>query len=59
LAACHALLGRTDRAREFASEVRRRAPDFSLTRLAAKEPFKRSEDRDRLIQGMRAAGLPE
>jgi hypothetical protein len=59
LAACHALMGRIDRAQAFAAEVVRRAPDFSLTRLAAKEPYKRPVDRERLLEGMRKAGLPE
>jgi adenylate cyclase len=59
LAACHALMGRIDHAQAFAAEVVRRAPDFSLTRLAAKEPYKRPADRERLLEGMRKAGLPE
>ena len=58
-AVCHALLGRADRAREYATEVLRQTPDFSLTCFAAKELFKRAEDREHLIQGMQAAGLPE
>jgi adenylate cyclase len=59
LAVCHALLGRMDQAREHAAEVLRRAPDFSLTRFGTKEFFKRTEDTEHLIEGMRAAGLPE
>jgi adenylate cyclase len=59
LAACYALLGKVDSAREYAALVRQRDPDFSLTRFATKEPFKRAHDRDRLIEGMRASGLPE
>ncbi len=58
-AACHALLGQKDRAHEHAAEVLHQTPDFSLTCLAAKEMFKRPEDTTRLIEGMRAAGLPE
>jgi adenylate cyclase len=58
-AACHALLGQMDHAHEHAAEVLHRAPDFSLTCLAAKEFFKRTDDTERLIAGMRAAGLPE
>jgi hypothetical protein len=48
-----------DRAREHAADVLRRTPDFSLACLAAKEMFKRTEDTARLIEGMRAARLPE
>jgi TolB-like protein/Tfp pilus assembly protein PilF len=58
-AACHALLGQMDRARDYAAEVLHRTPDFSLTCLAAKEFFKRTDDTERLVAGMRAAGLPE
>ena len=58
-AACCALLGQRDRARAYTAEVLHRRPDFSLTCLAAKEFFKRSDDTQRLIEGMRAAGLPE
>ena len=59
LAACHALAGRLEQAREFAEVVQQRSPEFSLMRLAAKEPFRRPEDAERLREGMRAAGLPE
>ena len=43
-AACCALLGQRDRARAYTAEVLHRRPDFSLTCLAAKEFFKRSDD---------------
>jgi adenylate cyclase len=59
LAACYALTDRVDQAREFAANVLRLAPDFSSTRLAGKEPFKRPADRDHLLDGLRKAGLPE
>ena len=59
LAACHALAGRAECARELKAELLRAVPDFSLTRLAAKELFKRAADRDRLVEGLRRAGLPE
>ncbi len=58
-AACYALLGQMERARDHATEVLHRTPDFSLMHLAAKEFFKRAEDTEHLIRGMRAAGLPE
>jgi hypothetical protein len=35
------------------------APDFSLNRLAEKEPYKSSIDRAHLVSGLRKAGLPE
>jgi TolB-like protein/Tfp pilus assembly protein PilF len=59
LAACHALAGRTDSARYHAAEVVRIMPDFSVTRFAAKEPFKRATDREHLLDGLRRARLPE
>src|SRR5262249_16437507 len=59
LAACSALDDRIERAQEFAAEVLRLAPDFSLNRLAEKEPYKSSIDREHLISGLRKAGLPE
>ena len=59
LAACYALTDRMDRAQELTAEILRLVPDFSLSRLAAKEPFKHSTDRDDLIDGLRKAGLPE
>ena len=59
LAACYALTDRIERAGEYAAEVLRLAPDFSLTRFAAKEPFKRPADREHLLDGLRKAGLPE
>jgi adenylate cyclase len=59
LAACHALAGRQELAARHASEVLQQMPDFSLTRHAAKEPFKHAADREHLIAGLRKAGLPE
>jgi TolB-like protein/DNA-binding SARP family transcriptional activator/Tfp pilus assembly protein PilF len=59
LAACCALSDRLDSATQHAAEVVRLVPDFSLTRFAAKEPFKLSTDRQQLVNGLREAGLPE
>jgi class 3 adenylate cyclase/TolB-like protein len=59
LAACSALGEKAERARALAAEVLRLSPDFSLNRLAAKEPYKSSIDREHLISGLRKAGLPE
>ena len=59
LAACHALMGKIDLAKNFAAEVVRLAPDFSSARLVAKEPYKRPSDRELLLDGLRKAGLPE
>ena len=59
LAACHALSGRVECARDHAAQVVRLAPEFSLARFARKEPFKNPTDLQRLVDGLRKAGLPE
>jgi adenylate cyclase len=59
LAACNALDDRIERAQESAAEVLRLSPEFSLNRLAEKEPYKNSTERDHLVRGLRKAGLPE
>ncbi len=59
LAACHALSHRIRDARRHAAEVLHLAPEFSARSFVAKEPYKRSTDRERLLEGLHAAGLPE
>ncbi|HEY3147906.1 MAG TPA: adenylate/guanylate cyclase domain-containing protein [Dongiaceae bacterium] len=58
LAASYALAGRIERARQSAAEVLRLVPDFSSSRFDEKEPYKRAEDRQHLLEGLRLAGLP-
>jgi len=58
LAACHGLKGDMDRAHHHAAEVMRRRPAFSVLRFVKKDAYKRAEDRQRLINGLRKAGLP-
>jgi adenylate cyclase len=59
LAACHALTNKLEIARELSLDVLRLVPQFSARRLVAKEPYKHSSDRERLLEGLRKAGLPE
>jgi class 3 adenylate cyclase/tetratricopeptide (TPR) repeat protein len=59
LAAAKALLGRNAEAKAYASQVLRRAPDFSAQRFAAKEPYRLEGDRRTLLKGMCEAGLPK
>jgi TolB-like protein/Tfp pilus assembly protein PilF len=59
VAASHALVCRGADARRHAAEVLRLKPDFSLRLFAAKEPYKQPGDRERLLDGLRKAGLPE
>jgi adenylate cyclase len=59
LAACHALTDKHESARELSREVLRLAPEFSASRFVEKEPYERPVDRERLLEGLRKAGLPE
>jgi tetratricopeptide (TPR) repeat protein len=58
LAGCYALTDQKDQAASHVAEVLRQAPDFSAIQFLAKEPFKRSSDQNRLLDGLRKAGLP-
>jgi len=59
LAACYAHMDRMEEAKSHAAEALRLEPNFSVIHSAAKDPFKRDADRQRLIEGMRKAGLPD
>jgi adenylate cyclase len=59
LAASYAHLGRIEDAEWEAAEILALQPDFSLKKEEAINTFKRKEDMDRYIEGLRKAGLPE
>jgi tetratricopeptide (TPR) repeat protein len=59
IAACSALLSRRDDADRHATEVLRLKPDFSLSRFAAREPYRRQADRSHLVEALGIAGLPD
>jgi serine/threonine protein kinase/Tfp pilus assembly protein PilF len=59
MAACHASLGNSDRARSLAAQCLLSRPNFSIRRLLVIEPFKLSTDAENLAQSLRLAGLPE
>jgi adenylate cyclase len=59
IAASHALAGRIESGRESCAEVLRLSPDYSISYMVAKEPYRRPVDREHLIKGLREAGLPE
>jgi adenylate cyclase len=59
LAACYGQLGHLPEARAAAADLLAREPDFRISAFASKYPLRRPEDRERLISGLRAAGLPE
>jgi tetratricopeptide (TPR) repeat protein len=59
IAACHAYMGRMNRARACAAEVIRREPQYSVQIAASKNPFKNPADAEHFIEGLLKAGLPE
>jgi tetratricopeptide (TPR) repeat protein len=59
LAVASALLGRTDEARSALEGYVRLLPGLHVTDQRLARPFKRAEDGDRLLAGLRKAGLPE
>ncbi|MFL5236347.1 MAG: adenylate/guanylate cyclase domain-containing protein [Rhizomicrobium sp.] len=56
LAACHAMSGRIEEAREICAQLN---PPGRISRIMDKTPFRRAEDVDRLAQAFRIAGMPE
>jgi len=59
LAACFAQLGRIEEAKAAAADLLAREPNFRISVFASKYPLRRPADRERLLWGLRAAGLPE
>ena len=57
LAATYGLMGREKEARAEAAEALRINPKFSVEYAVKIIPFKRQEDKDQLIHGLRKAGL--
>jgi TolB-like protein len=58
-AASHALAGRLAQAREAMARMRHIDPALRASDVAAFVPFRRPDDFDRYVQGLRKAGLPE
>jgi TolB-like protein/DNA-binding SARP family transcriptional activator/Tfp pilus assembly protein PilF len=59
LAACYAHLGEQEKAEWEAGEVLTLQPDFTLREERETNAFRRKEDMERYIGGLRKAGLPE
>jgi adenylate cyclase len=59
VAASHALAQRPESAQRYAADVLKLLPQFSIATMGAKEPFKHSPDKQRLLDGLRKAGLPD
>jgi tetratricopeptide (TPR) repeat protein len=59
LAASYATQGHTDEAQKAVARLRSVDPSSSLSNLPELELFRRAKDRERLVEGLRLAGLPE
>jgi TolB-like protein/class 3 adenylate cyclase/Tfp pilus assembly protein PilF len=57
LAANHARLGQLDEARAQAARVLQAQPNFTVTYWATTQPFRRREDLEHYMEGLRIAGL--
>jgi TolB-like protein/tetratricopeptide (TPR) repeat protein len=58
-AASAALLGRLPDATKYLSLLRQLDPELRVSNLGERIPLRRAQDRQRLAQGLRKAGLPE
>src|SRR5262249_13655068 len=59
LVACYGQLGHIKEARTAVARFRFQYPGKSLLQFAAVEPYELTADHDRLVEGLRKAGLPE
>ncbi len=59
LAACYGQLGLVDEAQEAWRELMRVNPGYSLGKNRVETPYKNPADFDRIVAGLRKAGLPE
>lgn len=57
LAATYAMLGDLDEAEWTAEQVRTLVPDFTITEWMRKRPYRDGAQRERLMRGLRLAGL--
>jgi hypothetical protein len=53
------MLGRTADATKYLALLRQLDPDLRVSNLGERITLRRSEDRERLAEGLRKAGLPE
>jgi TolB-like protein len=58
-AASHALAGRLAQARDAMARMRQIDPALAVSNIVDYVPFRRRDDFDRYVQGLRKAGLPE
>jgi adenylate cyclase len=59
LAVAYAAARRIEEARAAAAEVRRIEPDFSVGIYARAQPYRDEQELARIVEGLRAAGLPD
>ena len=59
LAAAYGHLGRIEDAEWEAGELLTLLPDFTISAERARAPYKRQEELDLYVDGLRKAGLPE
>jgi tetratricopeptide (TPR) repeat protein len=59
LMACYAQLGRTDKAAEQLSLVKKSHPDLTIPRMLKLEPYGHDGARNHFVEGMRKGGLPK
>jgi TolB-like protein/Flp pilus assembly protein TadD len=59
LAACHAMSGRIEEAREVCARAMQLNPAQRISRIKDRTPFRRGQDIERLAQACRIAGMPE
>jgi len=56
--ACNGMLGREDEARRALHAYLANDPDATIAKVCSNYPFRRDEDRQRLVEGLRKAGIP-
>ena len=59
LGVCYTYLGRLSEAKAEIAELRNQRPALTIRDIMSAEPYKNPEDAQRLIDGLRKAGLPE
>ena len=58
-AAAHAQLGQIDKAQAAVEQVRLLDPKATVAKWSAQQPYKKAEDLQHYIEGVRKAGLPD
>ena len=59
LAAANALVGNMNEARKFVDEMLEQNPTIRISKLTDYLPFRRAQDLETFVDGLRLAGLPE